>query len=105
MEIGKLTELRCLTPTETGWVQRALDALHGRGDAMAREVLANAEGRKLACEGGKTTPEPCPHPPSHYTVSNGTMRCYCAHHWRQDVDPANQLGLESETENKTSAST
>ena len=119
METGRVTELHCLTPGETGWVERALDALGGRGDAMARDALAKAVGRKLMCEGGSSAREACPLPATHYAVnSDGTTRCYCAHqpplgallrgarrgrgdHWGSEIDPADQLGLKPGTDDET----
>ena len=100
METGRVTELHCLTPGETGWVERALDALGG--DAMARDALAKGVGRKLMCEGGSSAREACPLPATHYAVnSDGTMRCYCAHHWGSEIDPADQLGLKPGTDDET----
>ena len=98
MELGKTGELRILTPGEVEWIDRALNALKSKGDAMARHTLEKSLGRNLRCEGSEIDESLCSKPPTHYTLSSsGNMRLYCAKHWRNDFDPDNATGLRAET--------
>ena len=101
MEIGRTTELTVLTPGDVRWIERALDALQKRGDAMAREALAQGHGRSLACGGTQANSREggCGKPATHYSVdaNRGRMQGYCDEHWRRDMDPNDHFKLSGDT--------
>ena len=104
MEIGRTTEITCLTPSERYWIEQAL-APAGK-HPMAEAALQNAVGRQLLCNvKNDETGEECGAPATHFYMPNpndssktfGTMRCTCTPHWR-DLDPNDTLCLNDENE-------
>ena len=94
MEIGRVKELTVLTPSEIGWIERALRPR----DAMARQTLAQGKGRATACSHA-TGKGKCGKAATHYTVDHtGDLTGYCLEHWRSDGDPSNTLQLDSPEE-------
>ena len=95
MEIGRTSELVVLTPGDTHWVERALDALGGRGDGLAREVLKQGTGRALECSGNGSGKR-CKAAARRWSrTDEGRLRAYCLEHWRE-MDPNDTLGLNDE---------
>ena len=102
METGRTAELYVITPGERSWVERALDYLKGRGDAMAGEAIATGRGRTLRCSGEDSG---CEAAATHYTRdARGKMSGHCLRHWRNDCDPGNQLGLDNRNDAGAAAS-
>ena len=96
MELGRTSELTCLTPSELHWIELAL---RPKGKhPMAEEALRNAAGRRLTCGVRDAKADnTCGKPATHFYMEAGkstfgTMRCTCAEHWRA-MDPGNGLGL------------